>query len=95
LRVAEVTTPDNKKRPRGPMGAEIYVKLDGPPPTDEKECRFDRGRFLLVVFFLLLFPDLTAIRVIQALSYRDPCILKPVHDKRCDQSTRDTCNQPF
>lgn len=36
----EATTPDNKRRPRGAMGAEIYVKLDGPPPTDEKQCTF-------------------------------------------------------
>ncbi len=31
---------DNKRKPRGVMGAEIWVKLDGPPPTDEKECIF-------------------------------------------------------
>ena len=36
----EATTPDNRRRPRGAMGAEIYVKLDGPPPVDEKECTF-------------------------------------------------------
>lgn len=36
----EATTPDNKRRPRGAMGAEIYVKIDGPPPTDEKQCTF-------------------------------------------------------
>ncbi|MFZ1701239.1 MAG: hypothetical protein WBO10_14850 [Pyrinomonadaceae bacterium] len=36
----EATTPDNKRRPRGAMGAEIYVKLDGAPPIDEKECTF-------------------------------------------------------
>lgn len=36
----EATTPDNKRRPRGAMGAEIYVKLDGAPPIDEKECSF-------------------------------------------------------
>ncbi len=36
----EATTPDNKRRPRGAMGAEIFVKLDGPPPTDEKQCTF-------------------------------------------------------
>jgi len=33
-------TPDNKKKPRGTMGAEIYCKLDGPPPTDPSECTF-------------------------------------------------------
>ena len=31
---------DNKKKPRGTMGCEICLKLDGPPPTDEKECVF-------------------------------------------------------
>ncbi|MEO6050106.1 MAG: hypothetical protein ABIP78_02100 [Pyrinomonadaceae bacterium] len=36
----EATTPDNKRRPRGAMGAGIYVKLDDPPPTDEKPCTF-------------------------------------------------------
>ena len=33
-------TPDNKKRPRGAMGAGIYSKIDGPPPTDPSECNF-------------------------------------------------------
>ena len=33
-------TPDNKKKPRGAMGAEIWVKIDGPPPGNEKECVF-------------------------------------------------------
>lgn len=36
----EASTPDNKRRPSGAMGAEIFVKLDGPPPTDEKQCTF-------------------------------------------------------
>ena len=36
----DAAAPDNKRRPRGAMGAEIYVKLDGPPPTDEKQCTF-------------------------------------------------------
>lgn len=36
----EATTPDNKRRPRGAMGAEIFVKIDGPPPADEKQCTF-------------------------------------------------------
>lgn len=31
---------DNKRKPRGVMGCEIWLKLDGPPPTDEKECTF-------------------------------------------------------
>ena len=30
----------NKKKPRGVMGAEIWVKLDGPPPGSEKDCTF-------------------------------------------------------
>ena len=30
----------NKKRPRGAMGAEIWVKVDGPPPGSEKDCTF-------------------------------------------------------
>ncbi len=36
----EATTPDNKRRPRGAMGAEIFIKIDGPPPADEKQCTF-------------------------------------------------------
>lgn len=31
---------DNKKKPRGAMGAEIWVKVDGPPPGNEKDCFF-------------------------------------------------------
>ena len=37
---AEATTPDNKKRPKGVMGADIYCKIDGPPPGDVSECNF-------------------------------------------------------
>lgn len=37
---ADADSPDNKRRPRGTMGAEIWVKLDGPPPTDESQCSF-------------------------------------------------------
>jgi len=37
---AEATTPDNRKKPRGVMGADIYCKIDGPPPTDSSECNF-------------------------------------------------------
>jgi hypothetical protein len=33
-------SPGIKRRPRGAMGAEIWCKLGGPPPTDEKECSF-------------------------------------------------------
>ncbi|MBP6004373.1 MAG: hypothetical protein KA746_13145 [Pyrinomonadaceae bacterium] len=40
LHWAEETTPDNKRKPIGAMGAEIWVKLDGPPPIDETECVF-------------------------------------------------------
>ena len=36
----DAAAPDNKRRPRGAMGAEIFVKIDGPPPTDEKQCTF-------------------------------------------------------
>ena len=36
----EATTPDNKRRPRGAMGAEIFVKIDGAPPTDVSECTY-------------------------------------------------------
>ncbi len=36
----EATTPDNKRRPKGTIGAEIFVKIDGPPPTDVKECTY-------------------------------------------------------
>lgn len=36
----EATTPDNKRRPSGALGAEIFVKIDGPPPVDEKQCTF-------------------------------------------------------
>jgi len=36
----DAATPENKRRPRGVMGCEIFVKLDGPPPVDEKECTY-------------------------------------------------------
>ena len=36
----EATTPDNRRRPRGAMGAEIFVKIDGPPPTDVSQCTY-------------------------------------------------------
>lgn len=39
-RWVEASTPDNKRRPRGAIGAEIFVKIDGPPPTYEKQCTF-------------------------------------------------------
>jgi hypothetical protein len=31
---------DNKRKPRGAMGAEIWVKIDGPPPGNEDDCTF-------------------------------------------------------
>lgn len=34
------SSPDNKRRQRGTIGAEIFVKIDGPPPTDVKECTY-------------------------------------------------------
>ena len=37
---SDEATPDNKKRPRGTIGAGIYSKIDGPPPTDPSECTF-------------------------------------------------------
>ena len=37
---AEALTPDNKRRPRGAMGAEIWRKIDGAPPVDVSECTF-------------------------------------------------------
>jgi len=33
-------TPDNRRKPRGAMGVEIWVKVDGPPPGSEKDCVF-------------------------------------------------------
>lgn len=33
-------TPDNKRKPRGAMGVEIWVKIGGPPPGSEKDCIF-------------------------------------------------------
>jgi len=30
----------NRRRPRGAVGCEIWVKVDGPPPTSEKDCTF-------------------------------------------------------
>jgi len=36
----DAATTDTKKKPVGAMGAEIWVKIDGPPPADEKDCVF-------------------------------------------------------
>jgi hypothetical protein len=40
IRFRDSATPDSSKKPDGVMGCEIWVKLDGPPPADEKECTF-------------------------------------------------------
>ena len=40
IKFADSATPDNKRRPRGAMGCEIWSKIDGPPPTDESDCIF-------------------------------------------------------
>ena len=37
---SDEATPDNKKKPRGAMGAEIWEKFDGLPPPDETEYTF-------------------------------------------------------
>ena len=37
---SDVNANGNKKRPRGTMGAEIWVKVDGPAPGSEKDCTF-------------------------------------------------------
>jgi hypothetical protein len=40
LNWTDAATLDNKKKPRGAMGAEIWVKIDGPPPGNETDCVF-------------------------------------------------------
>lgn len=40
INFTDAAEPDNKRRPRGAVGAEIWVKLDGSPPADESECQF-------------------------------------------------------
>ena len=37
---ADAATINNKRRPRGVLGCEIWVKVGNPPPGDEKACRF-------------------------------------------------------
>lgn len=37
---ADAASGSNKRKPRGVVGCEIWVKIDGVPPTDEKECTF-------------------------------------------------------
>ena len=36
----DAATPDNKRRPRGVLGCEIWVKIGEPAPGNEKDCRF-------------------------------------------------------
>lgn len=36
----DADAPGNKKKPRGAIGAEIWVKIDGPPPGNEADCVF-------------------------------------------------------
>jgi hypothetical protein len=36
----DAASPAIKRRPRGVIGCEIWVKIDGPPPGDEKDCTF-------------------------------------------------------
>ena len=40
IRFADEASPDIKRKPRGVMGCEIWLKLDGSPPIDETECRY-------------------------------------------------------
>jgi hypothetical protein len=36
----DAAAPDNKRRPRGVLGCEIWVKVGDPMPGSEKDCRF-------------------------------------------------------
>ena len=40
IRWADSTTPQSKAKPKGVHGAEIRVKIGGPPPTGPDECVF-------------------------------------------------------
>lgn len=40
LHFADAATPNIKRKPRGTVGCEIFVKIDGPPPGNETECVF-------------------------------------------------------
>lgn len=33
-------SPDSKARPHGAIGAQIYLKIGGAPPVDDKECEY-------------------------------------------------------
>lgn len=37
---ADEATPDQKRKPAGTIGCEIWAKVGGNPPADEKECSF-------------------------------------------------------
>lgn len=37
---ADEAAPDIKRKPAGTIGCQIYMKTDGAPPTDAKECVF-------------------------------------------------------
>ncbi|MDQ3798183.1 MAG: hypothetical protein M3384_01925 [Acidobacteriota bacterium] len=36
----DAATPDSEKKPAGILGAEIWYKIGGSPPVDNKECEF-------------------------------------------------------
>jgi hypothetical protein len=40
INFADASAPNIKRRPKGVVGAEIYLKIDGPPPGNETECTF-------------------------------------------------------
>lgn len=40
INFTDEATPFNKRKPAGVVGAEIYAKIDGAPPTDYKQCDF-------------------------------------------------------
>lgn len=40
INFADEATPDQRRKPAGTLGCEIYAKYGGAPPTDEKECVF-------------------------------------------------------
>jgi hypothetical protein len=40
INFADSASPNIKRRPRGTVGCEIWIKIDGPPPGSEKDCVF-------------------------------------------------------
>lgn len=40
IRWTDAAALDNKRKPRGTMGCEIWSKIGGAPPTDEGDCTF-------------------------------------------------------